>query len=722
MVFRSLIRPFAVCLVVLISASLMLGTSLPSESGIEIIRDEWGIPHVFAASDEGAMYGLGYVTAQDRMLQMEYCRRIVQGRISEMLGLVGSPGKTTLDSDIKYRHLGTYAYLETVAMKLDEGTRRLLQAYADGVNHYLRTTRSLNPLFETFAITPEPWRPVDCLAVWNRIAAFFSPSWTGEARLLHDYEDLLADGATESEALAQLMTERILDEDSAVVQYGDVDPVFLEALDTYVAELGLEQALSMEAFASEPIPSFSHAWVVGGARTTTGATVLHSDPQTTVRNPSIWYEAYISGETFTARGIGVAGCPGFLIGWNESVAWGVTALGADLSDTFRLELSSTQRNAYMYDGVSVPIEIRRETITVRGGRNVDLSVKNTSLGPVVSELMTHRRTGEEYILRTTDRIDNDRHTVQALFSIMRTTDVFAFADALESWSSPGVHSLFGDAQGNIGYWTKAAIPVRSPLSPLGGSASQDGSSSSNDWVDVIPHALLPHVFNPSSGVLFSGNHLPVGSWYPLTLGVGTGGSGDSERSWRLRELLGGDQIFTPEDVLAMHYDTVNAAIRSIVRVGYQAEAMGQDLSYEATTTLSLLQSWYEDGAHCDSTEPFFPVAYHIARAFRQPQAGDLYDRYGGGGGGLCYFLKDLTTRLDGDPNLTLDAAELAYIDASLATGWTTAITNYGTDIDQWQAKFAAKTATLALPYGANLEGFPTLNRDWDMASAPVVVP
>jgi penicillin G amidase len=719
---RNLIRSLAVCLAVLVSASLMLGTTLLSESAIEIIRDEWGIPHVFSTSDEGAMYGLGYVTAQDRMLQMEYCRRVIQGRISEMLGSVGQKGKTTVDSDIKYRHLATYRALETVAGNLDDQTKSLLQAYSDGVNAYLESTASLNPLFETFDITPEPWRPVDCLAVWNRIAAFFSPSWTGEARLLHDYEDLLANGISESAALAQLSNERIIDEDAAVVQYADVDPAFVEALNVYAEELNLSQAPQMDIIAWDPIPSFSHAWVVGGERTTTGAAVLHSDPQTTVRNPSVWYEAYVSGETFAARGIGVAGCPGYLIGWNDSVAWGATALGADLSDTFRLKLSATQRNAYVYDGKTVPIEIRQEAIAVRGGRNIALTVKTTPLGPIVSELMTHRRAGEEYILRTTDRLDDDRHTVQALFAMMRATDVFTFADALEGWSSPGVHSLFGDADGNIGYWTKAAIPVRSSESLLGGSASQDGSSSDSNWVDVIPHALLPHVFNPSSGVLFSGNHLAVGSWYPLFLGVGTGGSGDSERSWRLRELLSGDQLFTPEDVLAMHYDTVNASIRSIVRAGVQAESMGQDLSEQAASTLSLLQDWYKDGAHCDSSEPFFPVAYHIGRGFRQPQAGELYDRYGGGGGGLCFFLKDLNARMDAEPDLLLNNAELAYIDASLATGWTTAIANYGTDVNHWQASFAQKTATHALPYGVNLEGFPTLSRGLDMASGPLIDP
>ncbi len=719
---RRVVKSVAVFVIILAAAWLSLGTSPASEPAVEIVRDAWGIPHIFATTDAAAMYGLGYATAQDRMLQMEYSRRIVQGRIAEMLGIVGARGKTTLDSDIKYRTMQTYAYLETIIERLDADTRQLLQAYADGVNHYLETSDSLSPLFETYGITPDPWRPVDCLAVWNRIAAFFSPSWTGEAKLLHEYEDLLAGGRSEQKAIDELTNERILDEAAAVVQLSDVDPDFLEALDAYVAGLAQAPRDVPEAVAAEVIPSFSHAWVVGGTRTTTGSAVLHSDPQTTVRNPSVWYEAHVEGATFNARGIGVAGCPGFLIGWNETVAWGATALGADLADTFRLELPGTRRNTYEYDGVEKPIETHQEEIAVRGGRATTISVRSTTLGPVVSELMTDRRANEEYVLQTVDQEAENRHTVQALFAMMRAHDVYEFSDAIAGWISPGIHSLFGDASGHIGYWTLADIPVRSSESPFGGQASQDGSSSTAGWLDIIPHALLPHVLDPSAGLLFSANHLPVGDWYPLALGVGTGGSGDSQRSWRLRELLAGDRIFTPEDVLAVHYDTVSSAIRTILRAGCRAESHGQRLSASAGRALDILRDWYARGAHCESTEPYFAAAYHIARGFRQPQAGDLYDRYGGGEGGLCFFLKDLSARLDANPNLLLDPAELAYIDASLAAGWDTAVARYGTDPAQWQARFSAATAVLALPYGVNLEGFSTLARSDDLESEPLLDP
>jgi len=708
---------------VLVLGVALLVPALVSEPArqVEIVRDTWGIPHVFADTDEGAMFGLGFACAEDRMLQMEYSRRVVQGRIAEMLGLVGTPGKTTLDSDTQYRHMGTYAFLETVAEHLDGDTRRLLQAYADGVNHYLRVTDELHPLFDEFGITPEPWRPVDCLAVWNRIAVFFSPSWTSEAKLLHDYEGLLREGLSEAEAVADLTSERVLDEAAAVVQLSDADPEFLAALDIYVESLGIG-AVAPTWASAEPVPTFSHAWVVGGDRTTTGAAVLHSDPQTTVRNPSVWYEAHVVGETFDARGIGVAGCPGFLIGWNRTVVWGATALGADLADVFRLNTAARSRDSYIYDGATHPIEIRQETIPVRGGRPATVTLKRTALGPVVTELVTHALLGEEYVLRTIDQYYEDRHTVQGLLGMMRAEDGEALAASLADWFSPGVHTLFGDADGTIGYWTNAGVPVRSSESPFGGAAAQDGSSSAADWIDIIPHELLPHVVNPDAGAIFSGNHLPVGGWYPLPLGVGTGGSGDSQRSWRLRELLAGTEIYEPEDVLAMHFDDVNAAIRSILRAGYHVAETGQSLSDGAIACLEILSDWYAAGAHCDSEEPYFAAAFHISRGFRLKHAGELHDRYGGGDGGLCAFLKDLNARLDANDGALLDDAELAYIDAALAAGWNKAVSKYGADPDRWQQSFRNSTAKLGLPYGVNLEGFPTLDRSLDLVSAPLSDP
>lgn len=688
---------------------------------ITVIRDSYGIPHIFARTDEGAMFGLGYVSAEDRLLQMDYSRRIVQGRLAEMMGDSGARGSSILDSDVKFRQMRIYSHARELAGRLDGRIQSLLRAYCAGVNRYILRNRTRLPSF--FALQgsiPEPWAPEDCLAVWERIAAFFGPGWSHKAKNLHDFEDLLAKGLTEKEAAAQLTATRILDEEAAVVRESDFDPGLKAELNVFAKAKGYKTppgVFDWIAPEAAPFPAFSHAWVVGGKRTTTGSAVLVSDPQTTVRNPSVWYEYHFSGATFSARGIGVAGCPGFLVGWNERVAWGLTALGADNADLFRLQMKKGNPSVYIYDGREENIESRNEVIEVRGGSPRTVSIRWCRIGPLVSELVTDRRPGEEYALKTPFLAESNHHTIEALFAMMAASDAASFGESIAPWASPGVNILFGDLHGNIGYWTKAAIPLRSRLSPLGSLAAQSGAGKEHDWQDIIPHRFLPHVINPASGILFSGNHLPVGAWYPLPLGIGTGGAGDTQRSWRLRTIFSGEKIYIPSDVKAVHFDDINQAILTIFQLGDQLMARGAPLSRESVELLNLLRDWVQRGGHCRTDEPYFAGAYHIQRQFRLLQAGSLYEVYGGGENGLCFFLKTLSQKLRSNPAAGVDAAEVAYIDESLKTGWRTAVAQYGPNPGLWRTAFNQNVGRLAIPYGVNLEGYPSLDPGLDFVSS-----
>lgn len=713
-------------LIFCVSTNAVQNNSTPSndKSKVEIIRDTWGIPHIFAQTDAGAMFGLGYACAEDRLFQMEYSRRVVQGRLAEMLGDIGSRGKSTVDSDIFNRRRQFYPHCEKLAKKLDKKTRKLLEAYCDGVNKYVQEhSGELHYLFGKYGVTPEPWTVADCLAAWTRIAGYFSPSWANEAKLLHDFEDLVDGGMSEAEAKSKLTSKRIIDEEAAVVKESDVDSKTRAEMEAYARKHGysVDDAIfwSCPSGYLPKAPKFSHAWVVGKKKSTTGAAVLHSDPQTAVRNPSLWYEYHFCGKTSNTRGIGIAGCPGLLIGWNENVAWGATALGADMADIFRLETSGRDGTKYVYDGKERTIESWEENIYVRGEEPRRIILKKCHIGPVVSEAVTHRRAGEEYALKTSFLFYTKKHTVQALFKMMRAKNARKLGKALNNWIEPGVHFLFGDGKGNIGYWTKAGIPLRSTLSPFLGHAAQYGNGKKFDWIEIIPHKYLPHVLNPSSGVLYSGNHLPVGGWYPLPLHVGTGGGGHSQRSYRLSKLLTGEKKFKPDDVLAIHFDDVNQAIFEILKAGYHIQANRGSLSRNAESLLDILKDWYEDGAHCDSSEPYFAGAYHIKRLFRQAQAGGLHDIYGGGDGGLCYFLRTLSSKLGSDSQYTLTEDENTYIDNALAAGWATAVSKYGSNPDSWKAAFRKTTARLHVPYFTTLEGFPSLDPSKDFFSRPL---
>jgi penicillin amidase len=168
--------------------------------------------------------------------------------------------------------------------------------------------------------------------------------------------------------------------------------------------------------------------------------------------------------------------------------------------------------------------------------------------------------------------------------------------------------------------------------------------------------------------------------------------------------------------MAVHFDDVNQAILTVFQDGYYLQGKGVQLSQESLNFLSLMRDWYSRGGHCSTEEPYFAGAYHIQRQFRLAQAGPLHDVYGGGESGLCYFLKTLAGRLRMNPGASLDPAEIAYIDNSLKTGWRTAVGQYGTDPTLWQSSFNQSIGRLAVPYGVNLEGFPSLDPTLDFIS------
>jgi penicillin amidase len=318
------------------------------EGRVELLRDTWGIPHVLADTDAGAFYGLGYAMAEDRGFQMTYGLRIVQGRLAEVVGVVNRLGReeSSLDHDKKMRTFGFHCAAEQVVENLDEETRAMLQAYCAGVNDGFRDQGDdLHPLFAEYELAIEPWTPADCLASWWHMAQFFATDGTRDLIAMRnrgrDRTALLLQargggrvpigrGELDPEDLPRPLPP---DDGPAIVKREDLSDEWIER----VQQFAREHPGSARPGDGEAGPKFSHAWIVGGTRTSTGSSVLASDPQTPVRNPSLFYEFHLQGETFNVRGIGVPGSPMLLIGFSEHVAWGVTALGADQADLFSAE-------------------------------------------------------------------------------------------------------------------------------------------------------------------------------------------------------------------------------------------------------------------------------------------------------------------------------------------------------------------------------------------------
>jgi len=458
-------------------------------SKIEVLRDQWGIPHVFSETDAGAIYGLGYATAEDRCFQMYYFLRTMQGRLAEVIGDIPTINRktTALASDRLIRTFGFYRAAWKVAENLDPETAGLLQAYSDGVNDYLKDNRgNLHYLFAETGLEPEPWTPADSIVIWWHCGKWFAKDGLRDQISV----DIKRRERFPSRPGREVQRAKpVIDDDAAVVKREDVTDEWIAEVNAFMEQHGLKKH---QVDSDEP-PKFSHVWVIGGKKTTTGSAVMVSDPQTPVWNPSFLYEFHVSGKTFNARGAGVAGSPIILIGYNKYLTWGMTALGADQADLFLLKTGAAHPNQYQYDGEWREMKVREETIKVKGGQSENITIRETHHGPVVTGFVFRAPKGREVALRRVPMCETDRETVQGALGMMRAKNVHEFAEALPGWRFPTANVVFGDSEGNIGYWSLGALPVRSAKAIEWGNYAHDGSSSEWEWQGMTPCAYFTEV-------------------------------------------------------------------------------------------------------------------------------------------------------------------------------------------------------------------------------------
>ena len=605
----------------------------PSGEAIELVRDRWGIAHVFARSEQGAWFGAGVACAQDRPTQMDLNRRTVQGRLAEILGA------EWIDSDRKFRTLGLTRHARRLAGSMAPGPRALFEAYARGVNRALPAEL-------------ERWTVADSLAVWMRVEERFARGWRSEA------------GRAPPKA-----GPRLVDESGVIVPEAE----FKRTAPEVYQELRRRTSRALPAPELEDaFAKASHAWAVAGRRSTTGKPILESDPQMPVTFPPLWYEVHVAGGGLNARGIGLPGAPGFLIGWNERIAWGATALGSDPADLHETE---------------GPFEERRETIHVKDGEDVEIVVRTTELGPVVNDLLS-RPAGKTYALRWVTL--ESPSSLEGLLLLPRARNWEEFERGLEKYHTPGINVVYADVDGHLGYRTVATIPVRDCVHR--GRAAHDGCPPRA----AIPFREMPRMVDPEAGFIAHANNAPVGKWYPHAIFR----NGDTARSWRLREILSSRPVFSPGDFLShVHRDSVNPLVREFIRfaLGVVRED-GVPLDEEK---LRRLESW--DG-RCLVDAPAWPLVETIARRIpRSLRGSPLAARYGGGTAGVSWLLKELAR----DENLLKDPSVREWLRTSLRKVF-----------EGGRGRGDAAPPSKLL-YQDNLEGFGSLRPEADLAVPPL---
>jgi penicillin amidase len=498
----------------------LAGPSAP----VEIIRDEHAAPHIIAHSREDAEFGLGYVQAQDRLWQMVFLRAVMQARVSE---IVGSPGVAT---DVFFRSLGLYRLAEQSFGHLNPESQRLLEAYASGVNAYIRTHKGPLPLeFSLLQVAPEPWRPADSIATMKYMQFSLSSNMYGELARMH---------------LIGRLSKRQVEE--FLPPYPGDPP---NPLPDYISMFRSSRSAAIEA----PDTTASDNWVVAGFRSVTGAPLLANDPHLPLTIPSIWYLAHLSWPGHDVVGGVLPGMPAVSVGHNRNMAWGLTNTGPDTQDLY-LERLSPDGKSYVTPTGTEPFRVRRELIRVRFAEPVTLVVRSTRHGPVLPD--DWRRiigtVPKGYVLALSwTALSADDRTIQASLEMDDTAGENDFSPVQRDFLSPMQNVVFADKK-HIGLLLASRIPIRGPANDSLGLVPGKGWDSRYDWKGYLATNELPRIDDPSSGQIATANNKTVPPGYPHEL---TREWDEPFRFWRIDQMLKDTRQHSLDSFKAIQLDT-----------------------------------------------------------------------------------------------------------------------------------------------------------------------
>src|SRR5579883_835922 len=544
---------------------------------VEILRDQRGIPYIYAGTTADLYFGLGFAMAQDRLWQMDFFRRRGLGTLAAVLG------PAYLSSDVTHRTLGLDRIAEREVGWLDEATASVLNAFIAGINRWLESIATNLPIeFDLLDYQPEPWTVRDILVALRGF--WWSLNGRIQSIVAAEAASLLPPGPLRDAYLTpNLPDERILPAGT---------PYPVPGLAPAIPP-GAGQSLA----GSDDGAAGSNNWAVGRGRTGAAA-MLGSDPHQPFALPANWYECRLVGPENDVAGAAWAGAPGVWFGRNRRIAWGLTNNNASTRDLYVEEVNPSDPRHYR-DGATWRMFVeRRVEIAVRGQNPEALVVRETVRGPIVNHLVPSVRPDGDPPLSL--RWIGQEHVddVRASLAIGRAQNWDEFRAALRDWSIPTFNWGYADVDGNVGYQCASRMPLRGRVV----RGYREANNPEDQWLGYVPFEAQPSSFNPPRGFTSSANNNPLPDDYPYPY---YGAFASGERAIRVRETIEQAEKFDQSACMALQNDVLSVQARQLV------PALVQQLAGLEDPDVQLLRGYLATWDYRYKTDAIAPACFEM---------------------------------------------------------------------------------------------------------------
>jgi penicillin amidase len=668
-------------IVIIAGAYIYLRSTLPDYDGemtipgltgdVEIFRDSFAMPHIYARSKEDAYFALGYCMAQDRLFQMDMVRRAARGKLAEILG----PDLVPVDRF--FRTITAGRSIESIAAAYDKQTLAASRAYTRGVNYFIKNHKGPLPLeFTILGYSPAPWHYTDFIGVYYYMAWDLNAAFAIE--MLH---------AVVIEKVGEKLSRDLFPDYPigypTIVPEGQASLEFIKSL-----------ALAREALGTEG-GGASNNWVISGKKSATGMPILANDPHLGHGAPGIWYEAHLVTPEMNVSGSLLPGIPFIIIGANEHVAWGVTNVAADDADFYIEKLNPANPHQYEFKGQWEDMTIREEVIRVKGAADVNFNVKLTRHGPIIDAVNKFNEPdGTALAMRWTAYEMLEKTPFYYLNTARSIEDV---EQALEYFKCPGQNFVYADSRGNIGFLAAVGIPIREGFS---GALPVPGWDGRHEWKGYAATAEQPHMKNPPRGWIATANNKHVDDSYPYPI---SHYYAMPDRFVRIQQLLTAKDKYSVKDFEEMHNDFYMVLAEEWVPEILSALA-DQNLTDDEKAAKASLKDWdFVAGA-----EDVAPMVFHatinamVKNTLKKRMGDELYRLYLKHNYMVLNAMRNLVSGGQSPWFDDPDTPEVEDLKAVITKSFKEAIvyldTNLGAAVEDWQWG-KLHTLTIYHPFG-----------------------